>query len=162
MQLGELFTPLPETFAAPYLETGHNWKTMSSTSQIIKYQSKPQKLRLVSHIWCHRRKRISTHGSTSLDEKRSTAFWFNRCFPSPHDDESIGHKVFNARFGDKIRHVGTPHGKHKSLLILQDYKDKAHGLLTYAATVQRSSQRIILHIASHGLENLVIFINDII
>lgn len=47
-------------------------------------------------------------------------------------------------------------------VIAQTYKDKARGLLTYSQTVQLSSQRIILHVAVDDLENLIIFLRDIV
>lgn len=83
-------------------------------------------------------------------------------FSIAHEEEAIGHTIFKARFLDEIRHVGTPQAKFKSRFIVQAYNDNAQGLLTYAPTVQRCSQRMILHVAAEDLENLIIFPRDII
>lgn len=81
-------------------------------------------------------------------------------FPIANKDEAEGHTVFKARFVDEIRHVGTPQAKFKSQFIVHAFQDDAQGLLTYAPTVQRLSQRIILHVAAEDLENLIIFLRD--
>lgn len=54
-------------------------------------------------------------------------------FSIVHMNEAIFHTVFNARFVDEIRHVGTPQAKYKSRFIAQVYKDKAQG---YSTTLQ--------------------------
>lgn len=77
-------------------------------------------------------------------------------------DEARGYTIFNARFVDETRNYGTPHAKYKSRLIVQAYRDQAPGLLKYAPTIQRSSQRMILHVAAQDLEHLFIFPRDIV
>lgn len=77
-------------------------------------------------------------------------------------DEAIGHKIFNARFVDEVRHVGTLKAKLKSRLIVQAYKDRDQGLLTYTTTIQDASQRLIMNIAADDLEELIMILWDIV
>lgn len=51
-------------------------------------------------------------------------------FSIAHIDQEIGHTIFNARFVEEIRHIGTPQAKLKSRFIVHAYKDMAQGILT--------------------------------
>lgn len=62
-------------------------------------------------------------------------------FSLVHIDEAKGKHIFGSRFVDEIRHVGTPQAKSKSHLVTQAYDDEENGILTYAPTVLKSSQR---------------------
>ena len=74
--------------------------------------------------------------------------------------EAQGERIYSARFVDEIKQVGTPNAKHKSRLVVQAFNDDAQGLLTYAPTVQRVSQRIALHCAAMD-SSLKVFFRDI-
>lgn len=72
--------------------------------------------------------------------------------------EAKGHKIFGWRFIDEVRHVGTPQANYKSRLAAQAYEDDEKGILTYAPTVLKSSQRLIIHNGAHkSLMNSVFY-----
>lgn len=57
--------------------------------------------------------------------------------------EADGYRIYGSRFVDSIKNKGSQDEYHKSRLVVQAFKDKKHGLLTYSPTVQRASQRIL-------------------
>ena len=57
-----------------------------------------------------------------------------------------GCRVYGSRFVDEIKNAGQPNAYEKSRLVVQGYNDKDHGLMTYAPTTQRASQRLLLAI----------------
>ena len=60
-------------------------------------------------------------------------------------DVPQGTRIFNSRFVDKIKHLGTDKAFKKSRLVVQAYNDQGKDLvLTQSPTIQRVSQRIIL------------------
>lgn len=71
---------------------------------------------------------------------------------------SVARNPSKARFVDEIRNLGTSEVKYKIRFIAQAYRDKAQGLLTYDPTVQRSYQRIFVHVTAGGIEILYYFI----
>jgi len=57
-------------------------------------------------------------------------------------------RIFNSRFVDEIKHLGTNKAFEKSRLVVQAYNDQGKNLiLTQSPTIQRVSQRIILALA---------------
>lgn len=82
-------------------------------------------------------------------------------FSLAHIDEAKCHKIVGSRFVDEIRHVGTSQAKYKSRLVAQAYDDNDKGILTYAPTVLKNSQRLILHVAAQDQEELPIFLRYI-
>ena len=74
--------------------------------------------------------------------------------------EAEGHRIYGTRFVDTVKNEGRPDAYEKSRLVVQGYADKSHGLLTYAPTVQRASQRMLLAIAAMD-KDLTIFSRDI-
>lgn len=59
----------------------------------------------------------------------------------------VPRRVFGARFVDKLKDPGTSKESAKSRLVIQGFNDRADGLLTYAPSVQRSSQRLLFSLA---------------
>ena len=54
-------------------------------------------------------------------------------------------RVFNSRFVDKVKYVGTARAFEKSRLVIQAYNDVGkEEILTKSLTVQRISVRILL------------------
>jgi hypothetical protein len=63
-------------------------------------------------------------------------------------DVPQGVRIFNSRFVDEIKHLGTDKAFEKSRLVVQAYNDQDKNLiLTQSPTIQRVSQRIILALA---------------
>lgn len=60
------------------------------------------------------------------------------------ESDATGYRIFGSRFVDTVKYEGTADAFEKSRLVVQAYKDKKHGLLTYSPTVQRASQRLLL------------------
>ena len=69
-------------------------------------------------------------------------------FKPVHKSLAAGQRIFGSRFVDDIKNQGTSDEYLKSRLVVQGFNDKGHGLLTHAPTVQRSSQRLILALAT--------------
>jgi hypothetical protein len=64
-------------------------------------------------------------------------------------DVPQGVRLFNSRFVDEIKNLGTDKAFEKSRLVVQAYNDKEKELvLTQSPTIQRVSQRLILCIAA--------------
>ena len=64
-------------------------------------------------------------------------------------DVPQGNRVFNSRFVDEIKNLGTDKAFEKSRLVVQAYDDPEKDLvLTQSPTIQRVSQRLILCIAA--------------
>lgn len=76
------------------------------------------------------------------------------------ESEAVGNRVYNSRFVDEVKHVGTPSAYAKSRLVVQAFNDKEHGLLTNAPTVQRSSQRLLLSLFASS-SDCSLFMRDI-
>ena len=70
--------------------------------------------------------------------------------------EAEGKRIYGGRFVDQIKNSGKPTAYKKSRYVVQAFNDKKHGLMTYAPTVQRASQRLLLAIAAQD-EALVVF-----
>src|SRR5438046_9091959 len=72
-------------------------------------------------------------------------------------------RLFNSRFIDKIKNLGTDTAFEKSRLIMQAYNDDEKKLvLTQSPTIQHVSQCIILCIATMKIDTDVnIFLRDI-
>ena len=72
-------------------------------------------------------------------------------------------RVFNSRFVDEIKNVGTDKAFEKSRLIIQAYNDQEKGLvLTQSPTIQRVSQRLLICLAAMFLDkNTKIYLRDI-
>lgn len=70
-------------------------------------------------------------------------------------------RIFNSRFVDKVKNIGTAAVYEKSRLVVQAYNDhEKETILTQAPTIQRMSQRLILALAAiHPHLNL--FLRDI-
>ena len=56
--------------------------------------------------------------------------------------------MYGTRFVDEIKNAGKPNAYEKSRLVVQAYGDKSHGLITYAPTIQRASQRLLFAICA--------------
>ena len=76
-------------------------------------------------------------------------------------DVPHGVKIFNSRFVDEIKNIGTIDAYEKSRLVMQAYNDddKAE-VLTQAPTIQRMSQRLILALAA-SMSHLGLFLRNI-
>lgn len=70
-------------------------------------------------------------------------------------------RIFNSRFVDEVKNIGTAAAYEKSRLVVQAYNDhEKETILTQAPTIQRMSQRLILALAAiHPHLNL--FLRDI-
>jgi hypothetical protein len=76
-------------------------------------------------------------------------------------DVPKGSRIFNSRFVDLIKHIGTDKAFEKSRLVVQAYNDEGKKeVLTQAPTLQRVSQRIVLSIAA-VLNNVNLYLRDI-
>lgn len=75
--------------------------------------------------------------------------------------ETKNQKIFGSRFVDEIRHGGTPQAKYKPCLVAQAYDDNEKGILTYAPTLLKCFQRLILHVVAQEPEHLFICLPDI-
>lgn len=73
-----------------------------------------------------------------------------------------GTRIFNSRFVDKIKNVGTATAFEKSRLIVQAYND--HGkemILTQSPTIQQMSQRLILALSA-SIPHYDLYLRDIL
>jgi hypothetical protein len=71
-----------------------------------------------------------------------------------------GVRLFNSRFVDEVKFLGTSKAFEKSRLVVQAYDDQEKKLvLTQSPTIQRVSQRLILCIAAMGQHEL--YLRDI-
>ena len=69
-------------------------------------------------------------------------------------------RIFNSRFVDEIKNIGTSQAFEKSRLVVQAYNDQGKELvLTQSPTIQRASQRLILALAA--CTELDIYLRDI-
>ena len=70
-------------------------------------------------------------------------------------------RIFNSRFVDEIKNIGTIDAYEKSRLVMQIYNDddKAE-VLTQAPTIQRMNQRLILALAA-SMSHLSLFLRNI-
>ena len=74
---------------------------------------------------------------------------------------SRGIRIFNSRFVDEIKNIGTADAYEKSRLMMQAYNDEGKiEVLTQAPTIQRMSQRLILALAA-SMSHLGLFLRDI-
>ena len=74
--------------------------------------------------------------------------------------QAEGKRIYGGRFVDQIKNAGKPTAYKKSRFVVQAFNDKKHGLMTYAPTVQRASQRLLLAIAALD-EAPVVFSRDV-
>lgn len=81
-------------------------------------------------------------------------------FKLVNEKEAKGHRIYGSRFVDEVKHEGTPDAYEKSRLVVQAFNDTSHGLLTYAPTVQRASQRLLLAICALD-SKLKLFTRDV-
>jgi hypothetical protein len=80
------------------------------------------------------------------------------------DLDSIPHgvRLFNSRFVDTVKFLGTDKAFEKSRLVVQAYDDQEKELvLTQSPTIQRVSQRLILCMAAIGYHELKLYLRDI-
>ena len=78
-------------------------------------------------------------------------------------DVPQGVRLFNSRFVDEIKNLGTDKAFEKSRLVVQAYNDQEKELvLTQSPTIQRVSQRLILCIAAMTLcDDIRLYLQDI-
>ena len=70
-------------------------------------------------------------------------------------------RIFNSRFVDEIKNIGTIDAYEKSRLVMQTYNDDDKAkMLTQAPTIQRMSQRFILTLTA-SMSHLSLFFRDI-
>ena len=70
-------------------------------------------------------------------------------------------RIFNSRFVDEIKNIGTVDAYEKSRLVMQAYNDDGKAkMLTQAPTIQRMSQRLILTLTA-SMSHLNLFFRDI-
>ena len=70
-------------------------------------------------------------------------------------------RIFNSRFVDEIKNIGTANAYEKSRLMMQTYNDeKKIEMLIQTSTIQRMSQRLIL-ILTASMSHLSLFLRDI-
>ena len=70
-------------------------------------------------------------------------------------------RIFNSRFVDEIKNIGTIDAYEKSRLVVQIYNDDGKAeVLTQASTIQRMSQRLILTLTA-SMSHLGLFFRDI-
>ena len=74
--------------------------------------------------------------------------------------EAGNFRVYGSRFVDEIKNAGQPNAYEKSRLVIQAFGYKDHGLMTYAPTTQRASQRLLLAICAMDT-SLQFFTRDI-
>lgn len=74
-----------------------------------------------------------------------------------------GSRIFNSRFVDELKNIGTAEAFEKSRLVVQAYMDQGKGsVLTESPTLQRVSQRVILALAAMLLKPQTgLFLRDI-
>lgn len=58
-----------------------------------------------------------------------------------------GYRIYGARFVDEIKNIGAADAFEKSRFVVQAFSDDANSYMTYAPTVQRISQPILLCLA---------------
>ena len=76
-------------------------------------------------------------------------------------DVPHGTRIFNSRFVDEIKNIGTVDAYEKSRLVVQAYNDDGKAeVLTQAPTIQRMSQRLILALVV-SMPHLGLFLRDI-
>ena len=76
-------------------------------------------------------------------------------------DVPHGTRIFNSRFVDEIKNIGTVDAYEKSRLVMQTYNDDGKAeVLTQTPTIQRMSQRFILTLAAN-MSHLNLFLRDI-
>ena len=76
-------------------------------------------------------------------------------------DVPHGVRIFNSRFVDEIKNIGTINAYEKSRLVVQVYNDDGKAkMLTQAPTIQRMNQRLILTLAAN-MSHLGLFFRDI-
>lgn len=68
----------------------------------------------------------------------------NRVFMIVPESGADGHRIFNSRFVDEIKHAGTAAAFAKSRPVAQDFNDCNEEIMTNAPTVQRASQHLLL------------------
>ena len=72
-----------------------------------------------------------------------------------------GTRIFNSRFVDEIKNIGTIDAYEKSRLVMQAYNDDGKAkMLTQAPTIQRMNQRLILTLTVN-MSHLNFFLRDI-
>lgn len=71
-----------------------------------------------------------------------------------------GNRIYGSRFVDEIKNAGLTSAYAKSRLVVQAFEDKDHGLMTYAPTTQRASQRLLIALTAMN-PDLKIFTRDI-
>ena len=70
-------------------------------------------------------------------------------------------RIFNSRFVDEIKNIGTIDAYEKSRLVVQAYNDDDKTkMLTQAPTIQRMSQRLILTLTA-SMSHLNLYLRDI-
>ena len=73
-------------------------------------------------------------------------------------------QIFNSRFVDKIKNLGTDKAYEKSLLVIQAYNDQEKDLiLTQSSTIQRVSQRLIVCLTAifKDNNNIKLYLQDV-
>ena len=76
-------------------------------------------------------------------------------------DVPHGTRIFNSRFVDEIKNIGTVDAYEKSRLVVQTYNDDGKAkVLTQAPTIQRMSQRLILALTV-SMSHLGLFFRNI-
>lgn len=81
-------------------------------------------------------------------------------FTVVNKEESRGHRTYGSIFVDQVKDEGFPTAFEKYRIVVQEFNDKHHQLMTYAPTVQRASQRLLLSIFTLDPE-LQLFSRDI-
>ena len=77
-------------------------------------------------------------------------------------DVPPGIRLFNSRFVDEVKNLGTSKAFEKSRLVVQAYNDQEKSIvLTQSPTIQRVSQRLILCTAAIGVRNSKLYLRDI-
>ena len=77
------------------------------------------------------------------------------------NDIPAGTRIFNSRFVDEIKNLGTEKAFEKSRLVVQAYNDVDKGLvLTQSPTIQRVSQRLMVCLAA-TLNNTKLYTRDV-
>ena len=77
-------------------------------------------------------------------------------------DVPKGVRIFNSRFVDEMKNIGTAAAFEKSRLVVQAYNDEGKSMvLTQAPTIQRMSQRLILALAAIMIDSCNLYVRDI-
>eukprot|EP00171_Calliarthron_tuberculosum_P004960 IDg4960t1 len=100
-----------------------------------------------SHVCVFNSSHTATPSFAASRQKECLGLLENGVFDFVPASNAKGHRVFRSRFVDEVRLAGTSDEFTKSRLVVQAFNDKRHGYLTYAPTVQRSSQRSLLSAA---------------